>query len=140
MQQLRCGWLEGKMGVEPEEEGDPAEEEDFPRAMEPSEAGVAGSWRGARRPGDGGKGGEDVKGGSLGQSLGRGLLVPLGPGEYGHSALAPEAWGDCCVLAHTDGVHRSPGQAGLFWPPVGTPDASGAFKSQNWKVLWPIYV
>ncbi|XP_076768600.1 DNA polymerase iota isoform X4 [Arvicanthis niloticus] len=33
------------MGVEPEEEGGPAEEEDFPRAMEPSDAGVAGSSR-----------------------------------------------------------------------------------------------
>ncbi|XP_028630054.1 DNA polymerase iota [Grammomys surdaster] len=33
------------MGVEPEKEGGPAEEEDFPRAMEPSEAGAAGSLR-----------------------------------------------------------------------------------------------
>ncbi|XP_051019527.1 DNA polymerase iota isoform X2 [Acomys russatus] len=31
------------MGVEPEEEGGPAEEEDAPRAMEPLDAGVAGS-------------------------------------------------------------------------------------------------
>lgn len=126
--------------MEPEEEGGPAEEEDFPRAMEPSDSGAAGSSRGARRRGDGGKEGEDVKGGSLGRSLGRGLLVPLGPGECGHSALAPEAWGDCRVLAHTGGVHLSPWRAGLFWPPVGTPDASGCSKSQNREVLWPIYV
>lgn len=127
--------------MEPEEEGGSAEEEeDFPRAMESSDAGAAGSSRGARHPGDGGKGGEDVKGGSLGQSLGRDLLAPLGSGECGHSALAPEAWGDCCVLAHTGGVHLSPRRAGLFWPPVGTPDASGCSKSQNRKVLWPIYV
>ncbi|XP_052011663.1 DNA polymerase iota isoform X2 [Apodemus sylvaticus] len=33
------------MGVEPAEEGGPAEEEDVPRAMEPSDAGVAGSSR-----------------------------------------------------------------------------------------------
>ncbi|XP_031221844.1 DNA polymerase iota isoform X2 [Mastomys coucha] len=33
------------MGVESEEEGGPAEEEDVPRAMEPSDAGVAGSLR-----------------------------------------------------------------------------------------------
>lgn len=76
MQQLRCGWPAGKMGVESEEEGGPAEEEDVPRAMEPSDAGVAGSLRGARCPGDGGKGGKDVKGGSPGRSLGRG---PSGP-------------------------------------------------------------
>lgn len=57
MQQLRCGWPEGKMGVEPEEEGGPAEEEDFSRAMEPSDSGAAGGSRGARPPGDGGKGG-----------------------------------------------------------------------------------
>lgn len=104
MLQLRCGWPEGKMGVEPAEVGGPAEEEDVPRAMEPSDAGVAGCSRGARRPGDGGKGGEDVKGGSLGRSLGLGLLVPLGPGDGG----------DCSVPAHTSGVHPSPGRAGLF--------------------------
>nr|AEQ34090.1 DNA polymerase iota truncated form [Mus musculus]AEQ34095.1 DNA polymerase iota truncated form [Mus musculus] len=33
------------MGVESEEEGGPAEEEDAPRAMEPSHAGAAGSSR-----------------------------------------------------------------------------------------------
>ncbi|KAH0512558.1 DNA polymerase iota [Microtus ochrogaster] len=50
------------MGVEAEEEGGPAEEEDAARAMEPLDAGAAGSSRGVRLPGDGGKGREGWRG------------------------------------------------------------------------------
>jgi hypothetical protein len=112
VQQLRCGWPEGKMGVESEEEGGPAEEEDAPRAMEPLHAGAAGSSRGARPPGDGGKGRERCEGREPGAVVGS---RPSGPARaWGVPCWLLKPGGDGCIPAHTVGVHLSPWRAGLF--------------------------
>lgn len=84
------------MGVEPEEEGGPAEEEDAARAMEPLDVGAAGSSRGGRpRPGDGGKGREGWEGRAPGAVVG---ARPLGParawGVRGTLPPAPARLGD----------------------------------------------
>lgn len=93
------------MGVEAEEEGGPAEEEDAARAMEPLDAGAAGSLRGVRLPGDGGKGREGWRG-RAGARGGR-----WGAASRSRSGLASTgAEGSCtlerpCIPAHMGGVH-----------------------------------
>lgn len=107
MQQLLCGWPPLKMGVEAEEEGGPAEEEDAARAMEPLDAGAAGSSRGVRLPGDGGKGRE----GWGGEGRAPGAIVgarPPGPARAWRVRVLRA--GSCtlgrpCIPAHMGGVH-----------------------------------
>lgn len=135
MQQLLRGWPPVKMGVELEEEGGPVEEEDAARAMEPLDAGAAGSSLGVRRPGDGGKGREGWEGRAPGAVVG---ARPPGP---------PRVWrvralcaGFCtlgrpCIPAHMSGVHLSPGRAVFTDLPRGTPDASGGSNSENRRTL-----
>lgn len=119
MQQLLRGWPPVKMGVESEEEGGPAEEEDAARAMELLDAGPAGSSPGVRCPGDGGKGREGCEGRAPGAVVG---ARPPGPSRaWRVRALCA---GSCtlgrpCIPAHMSGVHLSPGRADFIDLPRG---------------------
>lgn len=110
MQQLLCGWPPLKMGVEAEEEGGPAEEEDAARAMEPLDAGAAGSSWGVRLPGDGGKGREGWRGraGARGGRWGAASRSRSGLASTGTPRRLLHAWATLHSCTHGWGAPAPP--------------------------------